>query len=110
MDPDKMDPALAVKGLAVMSAIPVVVFALWGEYFRDYLKKLQISEPRFDRTSELRKVRSVGLFVLIYEVMLFFGSAEIRSSQPNLTYGVFVAAFACYLWIQRGLEHAVSPT
>ena len=43
----------AVKGLAILTAIPVVMLAIWADYFSQALAQLAKENPHYDRAAEL---------------------------------------------------------
>ena len=71
-----------VMALIVLSAIPVVSYAIWLDYFETNLRELMVKQPDFDKETELEKVRFLSLMVLLFQFTLFLGSDEIRRSYP----------------------------
>lgn len=81
--------------LSVLSIIPVIIFALWLEYFEKELQELIIKTPDFEREPEFEKVRFFSLIVLLFQFTLFLGSDEIRQAFPlicDTTLGLCVCA------------------
>src|SRR5579872_3346059 len=46
-----------LAGMVVLSAIPAVMFALWGEYFKSSIRQLEEEGDEFDRTTEYYRVK-----------------------------------------------------
>lgn len=106
MDPNELAQQSVnnLAGLFVLTAIPVVSFALWGDYFERYFEARVKEEPDFERLSELRRVRAAGLWVTICQMTVFFTSTPIRREFPVFAYPLFLAAVLIQLGVQRGLE------
>lgn len=107
MEPEVLDLQNAVKGVAVLAAIPVVLFALWAEYFGRYLEEVTKKNPKYERGPELSKVRMAGLFAVLFQFTLFLGSSEVRAEYPILANFIFAAAILLQGWIQSTAERKV---
>lgn len=106
MDPNEIAQQSVnnLAGLFVLTAIPTVSFALWGDYFERYFDSKVSEEPDLDRTAELRRVRAAGVWVTICQMTVFFTSTPIRREDPLFAYPLFLAAVLIQLGVQRGLE------
>jgi Zn-dependent protease with chaperone function len=94
----------AFQGFMVLAAIPVVLLALWAEYFGAYIEELKKTNPDFDRKIESDKVRMASTCVLLFEIVLFIGSIEVLKIYPKECVGVLVAAVFGLGFAQAGLE------
>lgn len=109
MDEITLDLQTAVKGLAVLTAIPVVGFALWTEYFESFIRDRLAENPKFDTASEMIKVRLASLTVMIAQFTLYLGSGEIRREYPGLGNLLFVGALLIQLIVQSRTERNLRP-
>ncbi|MGK5087284.1 M48 family metalloprotease [Bdellovibrionota bacterium FG-2] len=111
MELDALDPQIAMRGVAILTAIPVVLFALWADYFGRYLEQLgregkgaPEGEPEYDKDHELQRVRLTGFCVLLFQFVLFLGTGEVRKVFPVSANLLFLAAVLGQGWIQARLE------
>ncbi|MGZ3696568.1 MAG: M48 family metallopeptidase [Bdellovibrionota bacterium] len=104
MEPQTLDPAAAVKGLAILAAIPVVLFALWCEYFARHLQTLTEEDPRYDKSAEIYRVRIAGLCVFAFQIILYLGTADIRQVFPKIGVATLLTAIALQAIVQADLE------
>ena len=109
MEPETLSPENAVKALALISAIPVVVLALWAEYFRKDLRELTLKKPDYDREEELEKIRIAGILGLLLQFTLFLAAGDIRKESPLMINLIFLAAIFLQLGIQSKLEKELRP-
>ncbi len=109
MELETLDPQMAVRGVAILTAIPIVLFALWAEYFERYMEQLIKDEPDFDKAHELQRVRLTGFCVLIFQFLLFLGTGEVRNAYPITANLLFLAAVLGQGWIQARLEKRFGP-
>ena len=100
-----MNVNYAVKVLAVLSAIPVAIFALWADYFSRALEKIAQENPFYDRATELAKVRVAGVCAIFFQFGIFAGTGPLRNEAPVLANLVFVAGILLVSIIQGSLEH-----
>ena len=101
--------AQTVKGLAILAAIPVVLFALWADYFGRHLKNARKSTPGFDPKFERERVRIAAACALLFEFVLGLGSLNTLQHYPE---GTVIGLLACLLtvgFIQAGLEKQLVP-
>ena len=105
----ELDPQKALAGLAVLTAIPIVLFALWGDYFGRYLLARSKEEKDFEPATEIYRVRLTGLFALLAQMMLFFGSADIRKIYPYKTNLLFLGALVIQMIMQTWTERRLAP-
>src|SRR4051794_9662593 len=110
MEPETLSPENAVKALAMISAIPVVVLALWSEYFKQDLHELAIKKPQYDRDDELEKIRIAGILGLLLQFTLFLAAGDIRQDSPLMTHLIFLGAIFFQLGIQSNLEKQLRPS
>lgn len=102
-----LDPTQTVKGLAILAAIPLVLFALWSEYFVQYLQNLAKANPKFDRASELYKIRTASLLVAISEATLFLGTSNLQIEKRWLIHLAFVGVILTQAVIQGKTENKI---
>jgi len=110
MEPDAIDLEAGAKALTVLSFIPVIVFALWAQYFESYLNQLMIKRPQFERAPEIEKVRLASLCVLLFQLSLFLGSTEFRHAYPVIIETSFTVSMLLQLWLQSRTEKKIPPT
>jgi hypothetical protein len=105
MDQEVIDGARqAVEGLLVLAAIPVVLYALWAEYFAHYLEDLKENNPDFDRKAEMEKAKTASICVLLFEIVLFIGSIDLLKIYPKTCALVLLGATFSLGAVQAGLE------
>lgn len=107
-----MTPETAVKGLAVLTVIPVVLLALWADYFAKYLEEVQspeMEEGEFNRSVELTRIRLAGFLTLIFQFLLFVGTSDVRQIYPVFTSIFSLAAIMVQLVMQVRLEGKLKP-
>lgn len=109
MEPEGISAETAVKGLAVLTAIPVVGMALWADYFGRYAEALAKENPDFDRPNEILKVRLASLFALVFQFILFLATADIRREYPIAANVMFMSAMILQILIQNAAEKRVNP-
>lgn len=106
---DAMDPVTAVKGLAVLTAIPVVIYALWTDYFGRFVQERLQEDPKLDLAPEVARIRVAGFFAFLSQFMLFTSSSEVRQVYPVACNLLFVAALGFQMWIQSSTERKLAP-
>jgi len=104
MESETLDLDMAVKGLAVLSAIPVVALALWAEYTDQSITRLIQNRAELDRAAELQKVRFAGFLAFLFQALLFLGTSEVRDASPLLPYLITGTALLLQSRIQHRLE------
>jgi Zn-dependent protease with chaperone function len=99
----------AVMGLAVLAAIPVVLFALWAEYFHKYIDTLEKHDPKYDRKLELDRAKMASTCVLLFEVVLFVGSMDVFKIYPKACAAALMTAIVFLGVAQAGIERKLRP-
>jgi Zn-dependent protease with chaperone function len=110
MEPDTQSLEQAIYGLAILSAIPVVLLALWGDYFERRVAQMIVEEPEFDQVSSLDDVKMACLCALISQILLFLGSSDIREAFPIISPLIFVVAVSSQILIQARAEGKIGET
>lgn len=115
MEPEILEAGTAIKGLALLSAIPIVSFALWGDYFISSIKRrMGLPESKeadpVDLDSELLILRLAGTLTLLAETVLYLGSPSIRESNVFFTYLIFVASILAQILVQNQIEENLLST
>lgn len=105
----ELEPQRALQGLAVLSAIPLVLFALWADYFGRALKTQMAEDRAFEPAAEMYRIRLTGLFALLAQLMLFFGSADVRQVYPHWCNLMFVGAVLGQMLLQSFTERRLAP-
>jgi hypothetical protein len=105
-----LSPSQALLGYAVICAIPVVLMALWAEYFSQHLERQKQTDPEFDRELELDQVKFVGILGLVGQVILFLMHSDLHDQAPFLAPGIFLLSILAQLHIQSGAETQVSQS
>jgi Zn-dependent protease with chaperone function len=103
-DPDAV--SVPVHAMAILTAIPVVLFALWADYFGRYVDS-QAGKPDFDRRLHAWRVHVTGLSVFILQAVIYLGSRSFRLEHPGLALLFFFAGLMAQSQIQFGLEKKV---
>ena len=97
-----------ILGLLIASSIPVVIFALWSEYFRGGLQNDDARRSSAEEQEEVygdrvTRIRVAGLMSTILQLVVFLSTASVRQeSATNSVVGLAVALTA--LVIQRSLQ------
>jgi len=94
----------AVKGLAVLTAIPVVMLAIWADYFGQALAKLAKENAHYDRKTELFKIRLAGLCAIFFQFGIFMGTGPVRRDSPVVANLIFVVGVLLQSVIQSSAE------
>lgn len=109
MEPEAADIESAIMALAAISAIPVVIYALWADYFERHVHQLTIKRPQTDYQGEVETIRITGFLVILFELALFLGSVEVRAVYPLVTLAIFGGASLVQIFLQAGLERKLVP-
>lgn len=111
MSPEVMgsnpDIVMNLPGLFILTAIPVVLFALFCSYQEQDLLKIRKSGQRVNRAVELGRVRGVNLFVILFQFVIFFGTSPTRKTHPLPSFLIFGGAILAHLWIQNSIERKI---
>lgn len=110
MESDAPTAQMTLAALAIFCAIPVVSFALWADYFERYVKGLQERKEEFSLEDETNRLRLVGFFAALFQLMLFLGSSAIRKEHPLLVNIIFITAIVVQGLIQASTETNVRPS
>lgn len=94
----------ALLGLAILTAIPVVMFALWGQYYQQHITELLESKEKVDRAAELYRIRVAGAWMVILQLIIFFSAYPIRKIYPLSGLAISLAGLLLQGQIQFGLE------
>ncbi|MCM2276847.1 MAG: M48 family metalloprotease [Oligoflexia bacterium] len=98
-----------VKGLAALTAIPVVAIALWNDYFARNLAELRKETPDFDKNTEALKVKLVSLFGLFFQLVIYLSAEEARAGYPLASNLLFFTAILAQWRLQLSAEAKISP-
>lgn len=104
MENDTINPVVILKGLALLTAIPVVAMALWGEYFWRYIEEIKEEPSEIEPQDEIQKIRLATLVALMLQMFLFLAATEIRKIYPLITTGLFTTVTFIHLWQQSSME------
>ncbi len=107
MEPESLPIENAFIGLIVLAVIPVVIFALWSDYFGRYIDQTSSQNPQFDRQPEVEKIRIGSFFVILFQCTLFLGSSDIQNAFPFLTQLTFIFAVSLQIFLQYRTEKKV---
>lgn len=97
----------AVKSLAILTAIPVVLLAIWTDYFGRVLERVAKDNLHYDRTPELNKIRLAGVCAIFFQLGIYMGTTDVRQAAPIISNLIFVAAVLVQSWIQGSIERKV---
>lgn len=109
MEPEVLNLETGLRALIILSVIPIVLFLIWADAFERSIHELLIKNPQFDRDPELERIRVASLCVLLFQLTLFLGSAEIRNKFPLVTEALFAGTIIVQLWFQSRTERKVLP-
>jgi len=104
METDTINPVVILKGLALLTAIPIVAMALWGEYFSRYIEEINEDPSEIEPQDEIQKIRLATLVALMLQMFLFLAATEIRKTYPLITTGLFTTVTLIHLWQQSSME------
>lgn len=97
-----------VIALTVVAAIPVVLYALWADYYHRYIALLESERAEdFDRASELRTVRLSGVFTIAIQALIFLAVQPLRDAYPILSLAIFLVALLAQGQVQFSLEKSL---
>lgn len=103
-----MDATPPLLGLVLLTAIPVVCFALWADYYsRFFQEQLKSGEEKPEAQVEMANIRIATLFGLLAQLSLFLLSREVREAHPFSAHFLFFVAIFSQIRIQRALETKV---
>lgn len=109
MEPEVIDFERAALAWAILTVIPVVIFAIWADGFGRYIKDQFIKRPQFDKEIEIEKVRTASLFVILFQFTLFLGSSEVRHAFPMFSQITFFLGVSSQLILQYLTERKIRP-
>jgi Zn-dependent protease with chaperone function len=93
--------------LIALSALPVVLFALWAEYYSRQLEELKASRETEGAAIEAHRVRSAGLFSLMLQALFFLTTADLRKDLPLYLHFFPIVGISIQTWLQAGLERKI---
>jgi Zn-dependent protease with chaperone function len=99
----------ALCGLTVLAAIPVVLFAIWADYYAQYMAKARKNSPNFDPKVERERIRIAQFCVGLFETLLFLGSMELAQEHPRTCTAIFFIALLSIGIIRIALERPLDP-
>jgi Zn-dependent protease with chaperone function len=109
MEPtDFVTSANAVKGLAVLNLIPLVLYAIWADYYARYLDDALRENPDLDRAGEISRIRTAGLCGLLAQAGLILATSDLRHQAPAYVNGFCFVGIMAQAWMQMRLEKKVS--
>ncbi len=105
-------PILAVT---ILTAIPVVAFALWAEYYGRAIDAVIKAGPpgkgeELDRPAELRRSRYAGIYAFIVVTCTYLATAPLRQDHPLAGLLVFLTALISQSQVQAGIERRIRGT
>ncbi len=104
METDATD---AIQILVALSALPVVVFALWNDYYARHLDELKQSRETEGAAMEIQRVRSAGLFAMMLQALFFLSTTELRQELPLYLQFFPIIGISIQTWLQAGTEKKV---
>ncbi len=113
MEPEIISIEAAGKALALLTWIPLVLFALWVEYFDKNLNELRIKKSQFDPNIEVEKIYTAGLIVILFQFILFFQASEVRHAYPILCSLNLIMSICIQIFLQsraKNRVHGTEPT
>lgn len=82
-------------GIIVASAIPVVMFALWAEYFCEDWRKSRESGERMETDSSIFRLRLAGFLSISLQLVIFLATSPVRNEDPSAgVWGLWVTLAA----------------
>lgn len=99
---------MLLKALIILTAIPIVGIALWGEYFWKYIEEQRQESTEFDPTEEMQKIRLTTISALFLQLFLFLVTSETRQAYPLTTMVLFSTAVFIHLWQQGSMEQRLN--
>ncbi len=98
---------LSLGALFVMTAIPVVLFALFCDSVENDARQIREAGERLDRAGELARIRGINLVIILFQFMVFFMTTPVRREHPLVAYPLFATAMFPHLWTQNSLERKI---
>ncbi|MEK6704581.1 MAG: M48 family metalloprotease, partial [Bdellovibrionota bacterium] len=86
----------SLKTVAILSAIPLVMFAIWADYTGKKLKP--------DNIIDLHKIRITGFLAVMAQVIVFLATTALRSKNPIASTLVFLTSLVAQSILQIRLE------
>lgn len=113
----------SIQGMAILAAIPAVIFALWAEYLKmdledtkpEDLRPKQALTKKNDPTQAegqdqwvaLGVVYIAGLFFFLTQIVIFLLSDPVRQEHPALALAISLSAVFWQSRTQAGLERKI---
>ena len=96
----------AVIALAILSTLPIIIYAIWADSLNRSRTPATLAE---EAKALVEKIRSLGLFSLVFLISLFFGSEDTRNEYPFISTGIFLMGILAQLWVQASTEARLAP-
>ncbi len=109
--PAQWDPS--VKVMSILLSISVVLYALWGEYFKNTYNEGQkratkgSDEEGESKAIQLIRVRTSGLISFVTQVVIYFTATEARQKAPLISLAFVACALLATGQIQFSLEKRI---
>lgn len=109
MDDLTLTPQKAMIGLTLLSAIPIVIFALWVDYIERTISLMKDEKQEIHLEDEIRNVRFSSLWILCIESVFFFASPVAKQHYPGLSLLVFFTALMALNQTLAAFEEKIRP-
>lgn len=105
-------PTLAVHpvlAVTIVTAIPVVAFALWADYYGRYIDENadKKGDEALDRPTELRRARWASIYAFLVLACIYLSTGPIRRDHSLACLLVFVVALSIQSHTQTTLERKI---
>lgn len=105
MSADFVTAHRAFLTLAFLTAIPVVILALWAEYTKKaWDDEKELTDTPEMRNEQIRQVRWGGFAGFLTQIFVFFSNHEARAEHPGWCAFLLIMALFAQNTIQYGLE------
>lgn len=88
----------------MMSAVPVVIFAIWADLFERLIAAMKAEKETIDVPSELRRVRWASIVAFLGEGAVYLLATPLREKHYLPSLAIFCTALMIQSWIQSGVE------
>jgi Zn-dependent protease with chaperone function len=102
-DPDGSMTGLSLTVLFCVFAIPVVAFALWGDYFERRVRHDRL-RGELDFAAESFLLNSAGLVVFILQVVNYFSLRPYQTGNESLSVLLFIGALITQSLLHLGMS------
>jgi Zn-dependent protease with chaperone function len=110
MESDPESLALGVKVFALISAIPIFIFALWADHIENKQLHASTQKISFDAETEIEKLRFLNLLVILFQFIFFLRSEELRNYFPIGSNMILVLCVSLELTMLTSTEKKLLPT